>query len=102
VLGLPGNPQSAYLNARIFLPVVLAKLEGHALPELWRRGDLPEAVANKGERPLLHPCARDGFSLRPLPSRGSGDLAALARADACAWIPPGGAEPGPVRYFDLP
>lgn len=102
VLGLPGNPQSAYLNARIFLPTVLARLEGTEIPELWRRGDLAEAVPNAGGRPLLQPCARDGHALRPLGSRGSGDLAALARADACAWIPPGGADPGPARYFDLP
>ena len=102
VLGLPGNPQSAYLNARIFLPVVLARLEGSAIPQLWRQGELSEAVANAGARPLLQPCALDGFSLRPLPSRGSGDLAALARADACAWIPAGGAGIGKVRYFDLP
>ena len=102
ILGLPGNPQSAYLNARIFLPVVLARLEGSVIPQLWRKGDLQTAVANPGARPMLQPCAEEGFALRPLPSRGSGDLAALARADACAWIPAGGAAAGPARYFDLP
>jgi len=102
VLGLPGNPQSAYLNARIFLPTVLARLEGTEIPELWRRGDLATAVPNPGGRPLLQPCARDGHTLHPMASRGSGDLAALAKADVCAWIPAGGAEPGSVRYFDLP
>ncbi|MBS1765897.1 MAG: molybdopterin molybdotransferase MoeA [Acidobacteria bacterium] len=101
VLGLPGNPQSAYLNARIFLPVVLARLEGSVIPRLWRQGVLAEPVPNAGARPLLQPCALDGFDLHPLPNRGSGDLAALARADACAWIPAGGAAPGMARYFDL-
>ncbi|HTL97860.1 MAG TPA: molybdopterin-binding protein, partial [Holophagaceae bacterium] len=102
VLGLPGNPQSAYLNARIFLPVVLARLEGTQIPELWRRGELAEAAPNKGDRPMLAPCAREGPRLRLLPNRGSGDLVTLARADACAWIPEGGAAAGPVRYLDLP
>jgi len=101
VLGLPGNPQGAYLNARIFLPIVLARLQGTELPELWRRGQLAEAVANKGDRPLLQPCRREDDRLTPLPSRSSGDLVTLARADACAWIPAGGAAAGPARYLDL-
>lgn len=102
ILGLPGNPQGAYLNARIFLPVVLARLQGAAVPELWRRGGLTEAVPNPGDRPLLQPCRREEDRLTPLLSRSSGDLATLARADACAWIPEGGAAAGPARYLDLP
>ena len=102
ILGLPGNPQGAYLNARIFLPTVLARLEGMAEPELWRRGELTAAVPNPGHRPLLQPCRREEGRLTPLPSRSSGDLVTLARAEVCAWIPEGGAAPGPVRYRDLP
>lgn len=102
VLGLPGNPQGAYLNARIFLPIVLARLQGTEIPELWRHGRLGEATPNKGSRPMLQPCRREGDHLFPLPNRGSGDLIALAKADACAWIPSGGAPAGPVRYLDLP
>lgn len=101
VLGLPGNPQGAYLNARIFLPIVLARLQGTEVPELWRRGRLAEAVSNKGERPLLQPCLRQEDLLTPLPNRSSGDLATLARADACVWIPAGGIAAGPVRYLDV-
>lgn len=101
VLGLPGNPQGAYLNARIFLPIVLARLQGTELPELWRRGHLAEAISNKGDRPLLQPCLREDDRLTPLVSRSSGDLAALARADACVWVPKGGAAAGPARYLDL-
>ena len=102
VLGLPGNPVSAYLNARLFLPVALARLQGAARPDPWREGELMEAVSNKGDRPLLHPCRRDGRQLLPLPSHGSADLVRLAQADACAWIPAGGMGPGPTRYLDLP
>ncbi|MBK8725978.1 MAG: molybdopterin molybdotransferase MoeA [Holophagaceae bacterium] len=102
ILGLPGNPLSAYLNARLFLPVVLARLEGTAEPDPWRHGELGEGVRNPGDRPLLQPCLRDGQRLLPLASQGSGDLAKLAQADACAWIPEGGADAGPCRYLDLP
>ena len=102
LLGLPGNPQGAYLNARIFLPIVLALLGGTGIPELWRRGELTVAVSNKGDRPLLQPCLLEGDRLTPLPNRSSGDLVTLARADVCAWIPEGGAKAGPVRYLDLP
>jgi molybdopterin molybdotransferase len=101
VLGLPGNPVSAYLNALLFLPVVLARLEGVQEPDPWRHGTLARAVRNPGDRPLLHPCRRVGPALEPLPTQGSGDLVTLARADACAWIPEGGATPGPVRYLEV-
>ena len=101
ILGLPGNPQSAYLNALLFLPVVLSRLEGSSEPNPWRRGQLVEAVKNHGERPLLHPCALQGNHLTPLTSKGSGDLITLAKADACAWIPEGGMEAGETKYLQV-
>ncbi len=94
VLGLPGNPVSAYLNALLFLPVALARLQGQPPPDPWRSGRLAARVKNKGDRPLLHPCRREDGLLHPLPSKGSGDLVTLARAEACAWIEPGGLEAG--------
>lgn len=101
ILGLPGNPQSAYLNALLFLPVVLSRLEGSSEPNLWHRGQLVEAVKNRGERPLLLPCALSEDRLTPLGSRGSGDLINLAKADACAWIPAGGMDAGETRYLQV-
>jgi molybdopterin molybdotransferase len=102
VLGLPGNPVSAYLNARLFLPVALARLQGLAFPDPWHQGTLAARVKNKGDRPLLHPCRLADGALHPLPSKGSGDLVTLARAEACAWIEPGGLEAGVgVRYLTV-
>lgn len=102
ILGLPGNPVSAYLNALLFLPVALARLQGAEPLDPWKEAELAEPVANKGDRPLLHPCQlRDG-RLLPLPSKGSADLVRLAQADACAWIQPGGAPAGRARYLGLP
>jgi molybdopterin molybdotransferase len=101
ILGLPGNPQSAYLNALLFLPLVLSRLEGSSEPDPWRRGHLAEAVKNRGERPLLLPCTLQDDRLLPLRSQGSGDLITLAQADACAWIPEGGMEAGETRYIQI-
>ncbi len=101
ILGLPGNPQSAYLNALLFLPVALARLQGTEAPSPWRQGTLLEPVKNKGERPLLAPCSLHQHELRPVAQQGSGDLGALARAQVCARIAPGGQGPGPVEYLYL-
>jgi molybdopterin molybdotransferase len=102
VLGLPGNPVSSYVNTLLFLPVAMAGLLGTAAPDPWKSGFLEGAVANPGDRPLLHPCRRRGDRLEPLESRGSADLVRLAQADACAWVPAGGTGAGPVRCLDLP
>ncbi|HJW34534.1 MAG TPA: molybdopterin molybdotransferase MoeA [Holophagaceae bacterium] len=102
ILGLPGNPVSAYLNALLFLPVALARLQGAEALDPWKEGELSEAVSNKGDRPLLHPCLLKEGRLAPLPSKGSADLVRLAQADACAWIPPGGMKAGSTRYLMLP
>ncbi len=102
ILGLPGNPVSAYLNALLFLPVALARLQGGEAADPWKEAELTEAVSNKGDRPLLHPCRLHEGRLDPLPSKGSADLVRLAQADACAWIPAGGMEAGRTRYLLLP
>ncbi|MDP2874719.1 MAG: molybdopterin molybdotransferase MoeA [Holophaga sp.] len=101
ILCLPGNPVSAYLNALLFLPVILARLEGRAAPDPWRQGELVDSVPNPGDRPLLHPCTREGAQVKPLSSKGSADLVRLAQADVYAWIPEGGAEPGPVKFLEI-
>ncbi len=102
VLGLPGNPVSAYLNALLFLPLALARLEGRAAPDPWRMGRLTAAVKQKGDRPLLHPCRLVEGRLEPLPAKGSADLVTLARADAFAWIePPGQEAGGKVRFLTV-
>ncbi len=103
VLGLPGNPASAYLNALLFLSQALARLEGRAAPDPWRRARLTASVKNKGDRPLLHPCRLVDGQLEPLPGKGSADLITLARADACAWIDQGGLDAGvKTRWLPLP
>lgn len=102
VLGLPGNPVSAYLNALLFLPLALARLEGRAAPDPWRPGRLAAPVKHKGDRPLLHPCRLKDDQLHPLTSKGSADLVTLAQADAFAWIDAPGQEAGAkVRWLPV-
>jgi molybdopterin molybdotransferase len=101
ILCLPGNPVSAYTNALLFLPVILARLQGRPMPHPWHRGQLAAHVPNPDNRPLLHPCLRRGDQLVPLASRGSADLVRLAQADVLAWIPEGGLTPGETRYLEL-
>jgi molybdopterin molybdotransferase len=102
VLGLPGNPVSAYVNALLFLSQALARLEGRAAPDPWRRARLVAPVKNKGDRPLLHPCRLVDGRLDPLPGKGSADLITLAQADAFAWIDSPGRETGDkVRYTPI-
>ncbi|NWJ40848.1 MAG: molybdopterin molybdotransferase MoeA [Geothrix sp.] len=102
VLGLPGNPVSAYLNALLFLRPALARLEGRDAPDPWRRGRLSAPVKHKGDRPLLHPCRLVEGRLEPLPGKGSADLITLARADGFAWIDSPGQEAGAkVRWLPV-
>lgn len=102
VLGLPGNPVSAYLNGLLFLSQALARLNGRAAPDPWRTARLVAAVRNRGDRPLLHPCRLVDGRLEPLPGKGSADLITLARADAFAWIEHPGQEAGvKVRYLPI-
>jgi molybdopterin molybdotransferase len=102
VLGLPGNPVSAYVNALLFLPQALARLEGRSAPDPWHRGRLTAAVKHKGDRPLLHPCRLLEGRLEPLPAKGSADLITLAQADAFAWVEaPGQAAGAKVRYLTV-
>ncbi len=102
VLALPGNPVSAYLNALLFLPVALARLEGRALPNPWHRARLAGPVKHKGDRPLLHPCRLVDGQLHPLPGKGSADLVTLAQADGCAWVEaPGQVAGDKVRYLPI-
>jgi molybdopterin biosynthesis enzyme len=93
---------SAYLNALLFLPQALARLEGRAAPDPWRRARLTAPVKHKADRPLLHPCRLVEDRLEPLPGKGPADLVTLARADACAWVEAPGQGPGDkVRYLPI-
>jgi molybdopterin molybdotransferase len=81
VMGLPGNPTSAMVTARLLLAPLLAGLGGRR-PELhWRRATLAGAVGPCGERETFVRAAWDGDSVRPFSNQDSGAQKTLADAD---------------------
>jgi molybdopterin molybdotransferase len=87
VLGLPGNPVSAFVCAWLFLAPALARLAGAAgstpLPVQARLGTALKANDQR-EDYVRATLARDGagWVVTPFPVQDSGMLRALARADA--------------------
>ncbi len=90
VLGLPGNPVSAFATATLFLLPLVRHLSG-------ARDPLPRRIAATCSEPLPAVGPRtdfvrarwDGGALAPLPSTDSGVLSSLARADALIVRPAG-------------
>lgn len=85
VFGLPGNPASTMVCFEVFARAAVELLGGQAAPML----PLTEAVLSSGfqHRPGLTRflpawLSADGSQVAPLPWSGSGDVMALARANA--------------------
>ncbi len=92
VLGLPGNPVSAYVSFHLFARPLLRLLAGHATlsaPVVQAR--LTEMVAHRtGRRAYLRvrlSAADEGWLATPVGANGSHLLAALAHADALLVLP---------------
>jgi molybdopterin molybdotransferase len=87
VLGLPGNPVSALICARVFLVPMLRRLLGLAEPaRTWPDAVLAEALEANGPREHYMRAVSDWTAdgerrVRPLPSQDSSLMAAFARAD---------------------
>lgn len=89
VLGLPGNPVSAFVTARLFLLPVIAHLAGAADPlPLTRTATLGEALPANGPRAdYLRAAHRDGRVVAAA-IQDSSMLRTLARADCLIIRPP--------------
>ena len=109
VLGLPGNPVSAFVCARLFLlPLVRRFLSPHAPADRWLTGRLDAPLKPNGERDhfMRARVERDGGGWRvtPLGQQDSSLLVPLAAANALALHPahapgrPAGAE---IRFLPL-
>jgi molybdopterin molybdotransferase len=97
VLGLPGNPTSAMVTARLFLLPLLARLQGQAMNAdalRWRRMPLAAVLPATGRRESFVRARWDEAGLVPLPEQQSSAQAALVDADwliRCAPGQPAGA-----------
>jgi molybdopterin molybdotransferase len=94
VFGLPGNPVSSLVCFELFARPAIQKLRGlepTGLPQAVAR--LTREHSQRGDRPTFWPAVVNkedrGLAVTPLAWQGSGDLRALAFANALAWFPPG-------------
>lgn len=85
VLGLPGNPTSAMVTARLFLRPLLALLQGQPLADVmrWRTMPLGAPIEATGDRETFVRAAWEERGLVPLGNQDSGSQSALVRAD---WL----------------
>lgn len=83
LLGLPGNPTSALVTARLFLAPLLAGLCGRdpAAALAWRRAPLGEALGPTGPRETFSRGRMEAGAVRLLPNQDSGAQRTLADAD---------------------
>lgn len=90
VVGLPGNPTSALVTARLVLAPLLAGLGGRdpGLALAWRDARLTAPLGAIGDRETLERgCLREG-GVEVLNDQDSGAQRALARADVLIRRPP--------------
>ncbi|WP_254510092.1 molybdopterin molybdotransferase MoeA [Anatilimnocola floriformis] len=92
VFGLPGNPVSGLVCFELFVRPALQKLRGEPAVGLEQRtATLAQDHPHRGDRPAYWPSQFDATTseVKPLAWQGSGDLRALARANALAHFPGG-------------
>jgi molybdopterin molybdotransferase len=93
ILGLPGNPTSALVTARLFLAPLLTGINGRP-PESalrWRRLPLAEPVGPTGHRETFSRARLEGERLSLLPNQDSGAQKMLVAADLLVRRPAGAA-----------
>lgn len=91
IVGLPGNPTSALVTARLFLAPLLAGLGGRdpAAALAWREAPLAEPLAGTGERETFHRGLWRHGAAVPLGNQDSGAQKALAAAELLIRRRPG-------------
>ncbi len=83
VMGLPGNPTSALVTARLLLAPLLARLSGRKIEAAlrWRSAPLAAALEEGGARETFHRARWNGGSVEILSNQDSSAQKALAQAD---------------------
>lgn len=98
VFGLPGNPVSTAVTARVIVQPVLEWLVGKISTRELR---LPLLNADSRTLPLtwFRLIQLDGHGVNLVDSNGSGDLVSMAHSDGFAEIPPGCSGSGPWKVW---
>jgi molybdopterin molybdotransferase len=83
VMGLPGNPTSAFVTARLLLAPLIAGLTGRKIEEAlrWRSARLTVPLRECGPRETFHRARRAGNDVELLEFQDSSAQKALAAAD---------------------
>lgn len=83
IMGLPGNPTSALVTARLFLAPLLARLSGQDAGAAlhWRSAPLAAPLDKCGARETFHRARWKGASVEILSNQDSSAQKALAEAD---------------------
>jgi molybdopterin molybdotransferase len=110
VFGLPGNPVSSLVCFELFVRPAIARLAGRTDGGLQETtAALATEFAHRGNRPTYHPArlavAGNRTTVELVRWQGSGDLTALATANALACFPAGDrTHPagGAIRVLRLP
>jgi molybdopterin molybdotransferase len=95
IVGLPGNPASAFVGWYLFVKPIAERLAGNPLAFKFTGScaRLLTPALNRSDRTLFAPArlsrTPDGMTISVLPSKGSHDLVAVAHADALAIMDPG-------------
>ena len=92
--GLPGNPLAHYVCFHLFVKTAIKAMLGLPSTIPMQKGSLSSAIdvgENARETFWLASTAinANGFSLTPIPWQSSGDITALAKANAIIQVPPG-------------
>ena len=97
VVGLPGNPTSALVTARLFLAPLIAGLAGGdpAAAQAWRLEPLMGELPDTGERDTFVRGASTSGGVAPLSNQDYGAQTALASADRLIRRNAGGLHAGP-------
>ena len=101
IAGLPGNPVSVLVTARVFAAAALRRLAGFAVAEPPRSvvmldDESPRPLDLWWYRPVT--LQADGTA-RSVPCKGSGDVVSAARGDGFVRIPPGETGRGPWPWW---
>jgi molybdopterin molybdotransferase len=91
VMGLPGNPSSALVTARLLLAPLIAGLSGRDPQETlrWRKAALATGLAASGPRETFHRARLSGEEVELLGFQDSSAQKALADADVLVRQPAG-------------
>ena len=91
VLGLPGNPTSAMVTARLFLVTILTALLGQTVPRaiVWQKLPLANAIKATGDRETFVRAHLGEEGLSTICNQDSGAQLALVEADWLIRCPAG-------------